>query len=77
MGTAPAPKITAWLEADRCHVVQSHVCTDGKPLTTTLPWPVWYAVVRTGELNQSVHCLACGVHEYVRLSAPPEPATAP
>lgn len=59
-----------WVSEDGEHVEFQHVC-NGDPKVDTLPNSVW-PVPADGNVKPSIHCTACGFHEFLALS--PRPA---
>lgn len=60
------PVINAWLDDDGRHVWQAHPCV-GHLSVCMLPWPTWTADEH-GVVHASIHCLACGAHEFPNVN---------
>lgn len=61
------PVIDAWLDDDREHVWTKHACMGGQLVEAMLPHPQWQADEK-GRVSPSVHCLACGAHQFVNVA---------
>ena len=59
--------IDAWLDDDGEHVWTRHPCK-AEMVTAMLPHPQWKAN-EAGRVEPSVHCLACGAHQFVDVTA--------
>ena len=56
------PVIDAWLDEDGVHVWIRHPCATGMEQTML---PTGWKASESGRVEPSVHCLACGAHQFV------------
>lgn len=61
------PIMDAWLDDDGIHTWIEHPCVDDELQRTMLPHPQW-SVGERGRVTPSVHCTACGHHQFVNVT---------
>jgi hypothetical protein len=64
-GRMSVPVIDSWLDEDGIHVWIQHPCTTGMAVTML---PTTWKASPSGRVEPSVHCLACGAHQFVNVT---------